>query len=210
MRSIFYTAQNTAVAIKLGGRGDVTDTHVVWRERKYLPYVPSRLYSDGFLLTVKDGGIVVTRDARTGQTVKRGRVSHTSAYYSSPVVGGGRVILFSQLADWTVLATADRPAKCDSARRRGRKPAAGHRFGGAAHTAHPLGFGQRLPIRGRYRFGTRHIGQHAQVVQPRFTAGFRPAQLEMVQDLISVINVDPHHRVSTRAAYRLSFLSVRL
>ena len=116
MREIFNTAQNAAVAIKLGGRGDVTDTHVVWRERKYLPYVPSPLYADGFLLTVKDGGIVVTRDAVTGRTVKRGRVPHTSAYYSSPVAGGGRVFLLSQRggltvlgqrADWTVLGTAD-------------------------------------------------------------------------------------------------------
>ena len=31
MRSIFYNVQNAVVAIKLGGRGDVTDTHVVWR-----------------------------------------------------------------------------------------------------------------------------------------------------------------------------------
>ncbi|MEO1996137.1 MAG: pyrrolo-quinoline quinone, partial [Planctomycetaceae bacterium] len=116
MREIFNTAQNAAVAIKLGGRGDVTDTHVVWRERKYLPYVPSPLYASGFLLTVKDGGIVVTRDALTGQTVKRGRVPHTSAYYSSPVAGDGRVFLLSQRggltvlnqrSDWSVLATAD-------------------------------------------------------------------------------------------------------
>jgi len=116
MREIFNTAQNAAVAIKLGGRGDVTDTHVVWRERKYLPYVPSPLYANGFLLTVKDGGIVVTRDALTGQTVKRGRVPHTSAYYSSPVAGDGRVFLLSQRggltvlsqqANWSVLATAD-------------------------------------------------------------------------------------------------------
>jgi len=116
MREIFNTAQNAAVAIKLGGSGDVTDTHVVWRERKYLPYVPSPLYADGFLLTVKDGGIVVTRDAVTGETVKRGRVPHTAAYYSSPVAGDGRVFLLSQRggltvlsqrADWSVLATAD-------------------------------------------------------------------------------------------------------
>ena len=50
---------------------------------------------------------MATGDARTRQTAEQGHVSHTSAYYSSPVAGDGRVILFSQLVDWTMLATAD-------------------------------------------------------------------------------------------------------
>jgi hypothetical protein len=31
------------VAIKPGGKGDITETHVVWSQRRYLPLVPSPL-----------------------------------------------------------------------------------------------------------------------------------------------------------------------
>jgi hypothetical protein len=51
-------AQNSLVAVRHGGRGDVTQTHVVWRYRKALPNVPSHLLYQDVLFLVKDGGIV--------------------------------------------------------------------------------------------------------------------------------------------------------
>jgi outer membrane protein assembly factor BamB len=115
MRRIFKTAQNRIVAIKPGGRGDITESHVLWEYKKYLPVVPSPLYYKGRLFLVKDGGLVSSLDAQTGKPGKQERVSGTDDYYSSPVGGDGKVYLIdrrgvltviSAEADWKALTTA--------------------------------------------------------------------------------------------------------
>ena len=40
-RRLFNSAENATMAIRSGGTGDVTKTHVQWRFAKQLPYVPS-------------------------------------------------------------------------------------------------------------------------------------------------------------------------
>ncbi|QDT46834.1 outer membrane biogenesis protein BamB [Symmachiella dynata] len=116
MRNVFHSAENAIAAIRPGGTGDITDTHVLWKERKTLPYVPSPLFHDGHVYTVKKGGIFTSRDASTGQVVKTGRLPATGAYYSSPVYGDGKFYLLNQHGrlsvmtaqpKWKKLSTAD-------------------------------------------------------------------------------------------------------
>ena len=104
MRNVFHTAENAIVAIKPGGTGDITDTHVLWKERKTLPYVPSPLYHDGYVYTVKNGGIVTSRDATNGQAVKTARISATGSYYSSPVYGDGKLYLLNEHGRLSVIS----------------------------------------------------------------------------------------------------------
>jgi outer membrane protein assembly factor BamB len=106
MRRIFADAQNLVLAIKPGGTGDITHTHVLWRQHKIIPYVPSPLYYNGHLFMVKDGGIVSCLDARTGKPAKQERVFGSSGYYSSPVCGDGKVYLVSQRGDLSVITAA--------------------------------------------------------------------------------------------------------
>jgi outer membrane protein assembly factor BamB len=116
MRHIFEAAQNRMVAIKPGGHGDITDTHVLWQQTKQLPFVPSPLLYNGSLFMVKNGGIVSSLDAKTGKPIKQERVPGGGDYYSSPVGGDGKVFLVSQAGElsvisaeleWKVLATAE-------------------------------------------------------------------------------------------------------
>lgn len=103
MRQVFNTAKNVIVAVKPGGAGDITDSHVVWRHKRLLPYCPSPVLYDGVIFMVKNGGIVSSLDAKTGEPVKQGRVAAKSDYYSSPVAGDGKVYLLSQRGEATVL-----------------------------------------------------------------------------------------------------------
>ena len=103
MRNIFHAAQNSVVAIKPGGKGNITATHVLWREMRNVPYVPSPLFHDGHLYMVKDGGIVTSLEAATGRRVKQGRASSQSNYYSSPVYGDGKVYFTSEEGVTTVV-----------------------------------------------------------------------------------------------------------
>jgi outer membrane protein assembly factor BamB len=98
------TSSNSALAIRLGGRGDVTATHVLWRYDKSLPDVPSILFYQGALYLVRNGGIVQTLDPVSGTLLKQGRLAHAlDEYYSSPVAGDGKVYMISRAGKVSVL-----------------------------------------------------------------------------------------------------------
>ena len=59
--------------------------------------VPSPLLHDGLLYVVKNGGILLAYDAKTGQVVKTARVTGAVGGYSaSPVMAGGRIYLATE------------------------------------------------------------------------------------------------------------------
>ncbi len=108
MRQIFSSAENVVIAIKPGGAGDITDSHVLWTQKKQIPYVPSPVYYKGLLFLVKSGGLVSCLDATTGKPLKQERVYSTAGYYASPVAGDGKIYLFSEKGDGSVIsASAD-------------------------------------------------------------------------------------------------------
>ena len=104
MRGVFDVAKNLIIAIKPGGHGDITNTHVLWKYGKLLPYCPSPVFANDLIFMVKDGSIVSCLDAKTGRPTKQGRVSGTAGYYSSPVAGDGKVYLLSQRGELTVIS----------------------------------------------------------------------------------------------------------
>lgn len=103
MRRIFDVARNRLTAIRPGGSGDVTGTHVLWEQTKSLPYISSPLCYNGLLFLARDGGHVAALDARTGKPAKEDRIVPGATWYSSPVGGDSKVYLFSQRGDAVVL-----------------------------------------------------------------------------------------------------------
>jgi outer membrane protein assembly factor BamB/inosine-uridine nucleoside N-ribohydrolase len=118
MRGIMKSARNVCMAIRPGANGDVTDTHVLWRHRKRLPYVPSPLVRDGVVFIVKKGGIVSSLDAKTGKPLKEGRVSAQGNYYASPVSGDGKIYMINQRGDLSVIRAAGEWEEIHSAKLR--------------------------------------------------------------------------------------------
>ena len=90
------TAKNGLVAIQMGGRGNVTDSHVAWNFRRSLPNIPSPVFYDGLLYVLKEGGVLTSLDPATGEIVHDGRVEGAiSTYYASPVAGDGKLVTVS-------------------------------------------------------------------------------------------------------------------
>ena len=106
-------AVNSVSAIKLGGKGDMTQSNVLWRYYKSLPNVPSPVLHHGILDLVKESGILTALDAKTGAVLKQGRLTGAPGdYYASPVIAGdklyaisheGKVAVVQTGADWQVL-----------------------------------------------------------------------------------------------------------
>ncbi|RIK80508.1 MAG: serine/threonine protein kinase [Planctomycetota bacterium] len=91
-------------AVQPDGRGDVTASHVQWRQDQHAPTTSSPVVSDGRLYLVADGGVLSCLATDSGRLLWRKRLG--GAYSASPLVGQGRVYLFSQEGLTTVLADA--------------------------------------------------------------------------------------------------------
>jgi outer membrane protein assembly factor BamB len=90
-------ANNAArvMAVRPGSQGEVSQTDIVWSERRGVPGVPSPLYYKGRLYTFQNGGIVFCRVANTGALVYSGRLGALGYYYSSPVAADNKVYIAS-------------------------------------------------------------------------------------------------------------------
>jgi outer membrane protein assembly factor BamB len=89
-------ADNLLLALKPGGRGDISESHVAWKYRRALPYVPSPLVYDGRIYFVKDGGLMSSLDAASGEPFyAQERLGANGQYYASPVAADGRIYVAS-------------------------------------------------------------------------------------------------------------------
>jgi outer membrane protein assembly factor BamB len=82
------------LAIRPGGSGDVTSTHVVWSTPKGSPFVPSGLVHEGLLYLINDmQSILTVYEAKTGALVYQGRmgVARREGFSASPVVVNGEL-----------------------------------------------------------------------------------------------------------------------
>jgi hypothetical protein len=93
--------KNVAFALKPGGSGDVTTSHVLWKQTKGLPYIPSAILYRGQYVMVKDGGIVTAFDPTTGKEIYQKRAVAAGNYYASPVAANGN-IYFTSLTNGVV------------------------------------------------------------------------------------------------------------
>lgn len=87
------------------GSGAANQPHELWRyERSFVGVIPSALVYRGVLYLIKNGGILETLDAETGEVLKRGRVRDAiEGYSASPVAADGKVYLTSEGGKISVL-----------------------------------------------------------------------------------------------------------
>jgi len=79
------------LAIHPNGRGDVTETHIAWRNRQSAPYVPSPIAVADCFVAVSDDGIASCFDATTGKRHWRERIGKR---HSAALVSAGGLVYF--------------------------------------------------------------------------------------------------------------------
>lgn len=100
---------NTIQAVRGGGNGDVTHTHVVWNiDNKSPSNLSSPLVYNNRLHVVKSGGLSSCFDADTGEEVwGRTRLRNFGDYYASPIAADGKVYIAGR--NGFVLVLDDKP-----------------------------------------------------------------------------------------------------
>jgi len=88
-------------AFRLGGKGDLKESQMVWQQKKGMPKVPSLLYWKPYLFAVADNGLATCLKAATGEILWQNRLDGN--FSASPVFAGGRVYFLADNGETTVV-----------------------------------------------------------------------------------------------------------
>jgi outer membrane protein assembly factor BamB len=94
MYAASMAAENSLMAIKAQGKGDMTQTAVKWKYGRAIPQLPSLVLYRGVLYMLNDSGVLTTLNPATGEVFKQARLRGVSdKYFASPVAADGKVYI---------------------------------------------------------------------------------------------------------------------
>ncbi len=108
---LVYCASGRAgptLAIRPGGRGDVTRTHVEWSTTRGSPFVPSPMVHGDYLYQINDMSSIITcLNARTGETVWQERLGRPrrEGVSASPIIVDDKLFVTNDEGQTFVLKT---------------------------------------------------------------------------------------------------------
>ena len=94
--------KSTLRAVRMGGTGDITQSHMAWEQKKGVPTQASLLYVKPYLYGITDGGIAHCYKGESGEIVYQERVGGN--YCASPVYAADRIYFLSEAGETTVIA----------------------------------------------------------------------------------------------------------
>lgn len=95
------------MAVRPGGSGDVSRSHVVWESGTGAPYISSLVYDDGLLYMASDVGGVTVVEAATGRRTSQQRIA--GVFSASPVAADGKIYFVSETGETIVLRAGPTP-----------------------------------------------------------------------------------------------------
>ena len=105
-----YERGNSLTAIRTGGQGDVTSSHVAWKLDRAAADVPSPVVYEGRAYICDDRGEIICIDLESGQEVWRQRLPRGNYPYSaSPIIAGGLIYCTREDATTFVYKLGDEP-----------------------------------------------------------------------------------------------------
>ena len=90
------------LAIKAGGRGDITESHRLWSFQNG-PDVPTPVTDGKYFYVVDDKGVMWCLEAKTGQTIWGPQRIKNGTYSSSPVLADGKIYITDEDGMTTVV-----------------------------------------------------------------------------------------------------------
>jgi outer membrane protein assembly factor BamB len=101
------TRERPLIAFKVGGKGDITQSHKVWTFNNG-PDVPTPVTDGKYFYSINDRGISFCLDARTGTTVWGPQRIKPAIYSASPVLADGKIYITNEEGLTTVLRAGDK------------------------------------------------------------------------------------------------------
>ena len=108
MTNLFAKGDSGLFAIRPPGNGDITSSHVAWKQTKGIAGISSPLFYHGHVYVVQDGGRVTCWDAKTGKPIyEQERLGAEGEYYASPIAANGHLYFASSRGTVTTAGAGD-------------------------------------------------------------------------------------------------------
>ena len=112
IQTYMRTGKNVVLSLRPGGKGDITETHVAWKNERGASYVASPLAYEHRLFLVKDGGMATCYEAETGKLLyEKQRLGAEGEYFASPILAGKRIYVCSSRGVVVVIDAEASPLK---------------------------------------------------------------------------------------------------
>ena len=106
--NFFIAVDHGILAIRAGGKGNISSSHILWRETENVGEVPSPIYYKDRIYIVKNGGFFSCVDAQSGTLIYKTRIKGTGPYFSSPVAASDRIYVASHNGKVVVFEAGDK------------------------------------------------------------------------------------------------------
>lgn len=101
--------EDMVMAVRPGGSGDITQTHVVWKAKRGISEIPSPIFYRDRLYFVRDGGMVTSYEPATGKIIlDRRRLGVLGQYCASPIAADGKIYAASETGAVIVFRAGDK------------------------------------------------------------------------------------------------------
>jgi outer membrane protein assembly factor BamB len=95
-------------AIKLGRAGELNPTNIIWVNTEMPPHIPSPLFYNGCIYTIRDGGLFSCFNSENGKVYFRERLGTSGSYFASPIEANGKIYVASRNGIVTVLEAGNK------------------------------------------------------------------------------------------------------
>jgi outer membrane protein assembly factor BamB len=108
MTNLFARGDSGLFALRTPGSGDITGTHVAWKQTKGVAGISSPLFYENRIYAVQDGGRVTCWDAKSGKPLfEQERLGAEGEYYASPIAANGHIYLASSRGTIATIRAGD-------------------------------------------------------------------------------------------------------
>jgi outer membrane protein assembly factor BamB len=99
-----WGGRESTKAFRLGERGDLKQTNLVWEQSRAMPRIPSFVYAEGLLFGVTENGVAICLDGESGDFLWQERLG--GEFAASPVYADGRIYYLSEEGETIVINAA--------------------------------------------------------------------------------------------------------
>jgi len=99
------TRKKPLLALRVGGSGDITDSHLIWKyEGPAGPDVPSPISDGKYFYMVDDRGLVTCLDAQTGELIWGPEATTEGIVSASPILTEGKLYIINENAVTSIVS----------------------------------------------------------------------------------------------------------
>jgi outer membrane protein assembly factor BamB len=100
------TRKKPLLALKAGGTGDISESHLLWKyEGSGAPDVPSPISDGIYFYMVEDRGLVTCLDAETGEVIYEVEATREGIVSASPIIADEKMYILNERGVTTIVAT---------------------------------------------------------------------------------------------------------